>query len=439
MRVLCLYNVNLDAVHTIDGDRLSQLILEEGFRAGPDMPDMPETIGSAEDFLSALLACMDRGIGAELMVECRNAAEFIERSFDWSCRMGGNAGNMANVLGRLGAEVVLNVPSLTPEQASFFHSGVSVPFVKNGDATLVLPAEAAEEGEGLTHFVLQFEEGTRVETAGGAITSPRENRFIATFDPLNTRLFLDPDFDTYCKHHLDDLDGILVSGFHLAPFQSPEGRGYRDVLEEEIEMINRWKRSRPALYVHVELGDFQDAEIMRYLIGNLKVDSLGMNEDELGTIEDIDQGWRGLLEATARLWSRLEVGRVCVHTREFSISISDGHIRPEDEIDALTYGADVAAALVATGEVMKRPKIEGLKVSATGSAAAEDLSEKGTRWGRGAYAICDDQTICLVPSLICEKPKVTVGIGDAMTAAAYYRGVEAMIGYEGSRSTIGSS
>ena len=119
--------------------------------------------------------------------------------------------------------------------------------------------------------------------------------------------------------------------------------------------------------------------------------------------------------------------------------VSDGHIRPEDEIDALTYGADVATALVATGEVMKRPKIEGLKVSAIGSAAADDLSREGTRWGRGAYVTRDDQTICLVPSLICEMPKVTVGIGDAMTAAAYYREVEAMIRYEGSRSTIGSS
>ncbi len=436
MRVLCLYNVNLDAVHTLDGGRLSQLILEEGFRT---RPDMPETIKSAEDFLSALLACMDRGIGAELMVESSDVAEFIERSFDWSCRMGGNAGNMANVLGQLGAEVVVNVPSLTPEQASFFHPGARVPLVKNGKMILVPPAEAAEEREDLTHFVLQFEEGTKVETDRGAIISPRENRFIATFDPLNTRLHLDPGIDTYCKYHLDDLDGILVSGFHLAPFQSPEGRGYRDVLEDKIEMINRWKRSRPVLYVHVELGDFQDAEIMRYLIGNLRVDSLGMNEDELGAIEDIGQGWRGLLKATARLWSRHKVRRVCVHTREFSISVSDGHIRPEDEIDALTYGADVAAALVATGEVMKRPKIEGLKVSAIGSAAADDLSREETRWGRGAYAIHDDQTICLVPSLICERPKVTVGIGDAMTAAAYYREVEAMIRYEESRSTIGSS
>ena len=56
-------------------------------------------------------------------------AKFTSRSFSWERRLGGNAGNMANVLASEGgcAEVVLNAPSLTPRQASFLDPRIRGP------------------------------------------------------------------------------------------------------------------------------------------------------------------------------------------------------------------------------------------------------------------------------------------------------------------------
>ncbi|MHC1630714.1 MAG: ADP-dependent glucokinase/phosphofructokinase [Methanotrichaceae archaeon] len=424
MKIICFYNVNLDAVHNLNGIHLSELIRRQKLKPKPKMPDQ---IRNAEDFFSGLLACMKKGTGAELAVENKKTAEFIEQNFGWIYRMGGNAGNMANVLAVLGAEPVVNVPALTPRQASFFHLNVKIPVIRDSNAILTSPAQAAKEDEDLIHFVLQFEAGTKVKISDDAVIAPRENRFIATFDSLNSELYLDPDFEHYCEDHLGEADGLLVSGFHLLTAQS--SKSHQAIIDRQIEKIKKWIRRKPCLYVHVELGDFENKKTMRYLVQNLKADSIGMNEDELALLERFHPGWKGILDAASRLQANLNVKRVCVHTREYTVSVTNNLIKPENEIEALSYGADVAAVLVATGQIMRKPDTNGLEVSAIGSDAMADFLKdiKGVKWGRGAYAIRDDRIICLVPSLICERPKVTVGIGDAMTTAAYYREVAAMI------------
>ena len=70
----------------------------------------------------------------------------------------------------------------------------------------------------MTHFVFQFVEGESVNTTDGKIIASKNDRLIATFDPLNTRLFSTPDFDAYCHENIHDFDGALVSGFHLVPY-----------------------------------------------------------------------------------------------------------------------------------------------------------------------------------------------------------------------------
>jgi ADP-dependent phosphofructokinase/glucokinase len=211
MRVICGYNVNIDAVHNISGDEISRLI--EDFDLRPKI-GLREKIGSLEDLVSGLLFCMRSGSGAELLIDDPEVAGLIGKTFAWQNRLGGNAGNMANVLAQLGAEPVLNVPALTSRQASFLHSGVRV-----AKSDRLQPAAlAAKEGKDLTHFVFQFSAGEKVATAEEIVVSPQENRFIASFDSLNRRLYTDPDFDSYCREHLDEIKGALIAGFHLVSF-----------------------------------------------------------------------------------------------------------------------------------------------------------------------------------------------------------------------------
>ncbi len=407
MKVICGYNVNIDAVHNISGDEISRLIADFGLR--PKI-ELPEKIASLEDLISGLLFCMKRGSGAELLIDSPEVAGLIGKTFAWQNRLGGNAGNMANVLAQLGAEPVLNVPSLTFRQASFLHPGVRV-----AKSDKLQPAAlAAKEGEDLTHFVFQFPAGEKVATAGETVVSPLENRFIASFDSLNRRLYIDPDFDSYCREHLDEIEGALIAGFHLVSFPCLE-----ESVKERIEQIRSWKEKRPELFLHAEMGSIQSPDMMRCLLESLVVDSIGMNEDEMAVLGGIEPGSRGVMEAARRLRSHLGVSRVCVHTREYVVSAVRGLIGPEEEISAIEQGVGMAATLAATGSIFgERPT---LNVNPAGASAVNDFCRVGARRsGSGAYICQNDEFLCLVPALSVDNPKMTVGLGDSMTATTFF-------------------
>jgi ADP-dependent phosphofructokinase/glucokinase len=407
MRVICGYNVNIDAVHNISGDEISRLISDFDLRPKIGLPDKIESL---LDLISGLLFCMKSGSGAELPIDDPEVAGLIGKTFAWQNRLGGNAGNMANVLAQLGAEPVLNVPALTRRQASFLHPGVRV--AKEG--RLKPAASAAKEGEDLTHFVFQFSAGEKVMTAEETVVSPQENRFIASFDSLNRRLYTDPGFDSYCRKHLDEIEGALVSGFHLVSFPCLE-----ESVEERIEQIRSWKEKRPDLFLHAEMGSIQRPEMMRCLLESLAVDSIGMNEDELAVLGGLKPGSRDILEAVRRLRAHLGISRVCVHTREYVASAVRGLIGPEDEISAIEQGVGKAATLAATGSIFgERPP---LNVNPAGASAVNDFCMQGAqRSGSGAYVCQGDEFLCLVPALNVENPKMTVGLGDSMTATTFF-------------------
>ncbi len=416
MKVLCAYNVNLDAVHTVEGEHLSGLLQASGIALDAKMPG---EISSPSDFFSALVSCMREGTGAELLVNDRRTAEFIERSFGWSYRLGGNAGNMANVLASLGASPILNVPSLTPRLASMLRPGVLVP---SSPEELASPEEAARDEEDPVHFVLQFRGGELVETYLGKFVSPRENRFIATFDSLNSGVYLDPNFRDYALKHIKEAEGALISGLHLVT-----EKNYREALDRVLIQVSKWKGGRPDLYIHAEMGSFQSRKAARYLLDEISADSIGMNEDELALVRDFSPGWRGIHEAALDLRRELGISRVCIHTRDFVISAIRNLLSPEDEVGALTFGAGVAATLVATGEV-KGFVEPGLTLRPAGSDARDAFCRetKAAKLGSGAYLPSGDEISCLVPAFYVRHPKVTVGTGDTMTAATFYREIMAL-------------
>ncbi len=407
MRVICGYNVNIDAVHNISGGEISRLIANFGLKP---KAELPEKIESLEDLVSGILFCMKRGSGAELLIDDPEVAGLIEKTFAWQNRLGGNAGNMANVLAQIGSEPVLSVPSLTVRQASFLHPGIKV--AKND---MLQPALlAAKEGEDLTHFVFQFSAGENVAITKETVVSPFGNRFIASYDSLNRKLYTDPDFDSYCRDHLDDMEGALVAGFHLVNFPCLEKS-----VKERLEQIRSWKKKRPELYVHAEMGSIQKPEMMRCLLESLAVDSIGMNEDELAVLGGLEPGSMGILDASRMLRSHLGISRICVHTREYVVSAVRGPIEPEEEITAIERGVDMAATLAATGSIFgERPS---LNINRAGATEVNDFCWRGARRsGSGAYKRLGDEFLCLVPSLNVENPKTTVGLGDSMTAATFF-------------------
>ena len=168
---------------------------------------------------------------------------------------------------------------------------------------------------------------------------------------------------------------------------------------------------------------------MQYLLPQLPVDSLGLNEDELAMAEGSFSGWSEGLQAAKRLRERLGLYRVAVHTRDYMLSvlskgISKGRMNPEDELLALERGTGAAASLAATGSISAPPPED---LNPVGLAAVNEFCREGaTPLGRGAYADEGDSIALLMPSLLVRNPKFTVGLGDTATAAAFFEEIRAM-------------
>jgi ADP-dependent phosphofructokinase/glucokinase len=409
MNVICAYNINLDAVYNVSGkdvNHFSKVI----------KPKAMEKISSLDDLISMLLFCMQKGSGAEILVDGEDVSKEIRASFPWQYRLGGNAGIMANVLATFGARPILNSPALSPRLADMLHPLVQVPVA----GILKEPLQAATDEE-MVHYVFQFLEGESINTAGGRVVSPKENRLIATFDPLNTKLFSNQDFDSYCRERNHDFDGALVSGFHLVPKSI-----YKAIFKKKIAEVESWNEGHSRIFIHAEMGSFQDPEIMLYLLKQLPVDSVGLNEDELAAAAGgkLSPGWHGTMMAAERLRDDFGFDRVAVHTKDYILSVMKLPIRPKDEVKALIRGADTAASLAASGSIKGPPPSE---VNPQGLKAREEFCNAGAKaYGRGAFLDLDGIVASLVPSLLARMPKFTVGLGDTLTAAAFYEEVLAI-------------
>ena len=237
----------------------------------------------------------------------------------------------------------------------------------------------------MVHFVFQFKKGDEIATGQSRIIAPSDNRFIATYDPVNTRLLSSQHFDSYCLENIRDFDGALLSGFHLAPFKE-----YQEIFPQKIAQIKSWKDKNPQIFIHAEMGSFQSPQIMQsllLLLPQIPVDSLGLNEDELAAAEGLSPGslparWQETMQAAERLRERLGLFRVAVHTRDYILSVMlKGKITAVEELSALQSGADAAAALAATGYVTGEPPEE---VNSVGLEAKEEFCRNGaTASGQG--------------------------------------------------------
>ena len=126
------------------------------------------------------------------------------------------------------------------------------------------------------HFVFDFSEGETFSLYGTKVRVPRENRFIATCDHLNLRLFVNPAFEQYALQHACEIDGVLISGFHLLLENYPDGSTYKTIFDDTLSQLRSWKAINDKLQIHLEFGHFASKEIANSVflkIANLPIAS----------------------------------------------------------------------------------------------------------------------------------------------------------------------
>ncbi|WP_440947402.1 ADP-dependent glucokinase/phosphofructokinase [Methanosarcina sp. T3] len=495
MNILCGYNVNIDSVYRISGAEISELLNTfERTEILEKIENPPGKILSKSDFAAGLVYCMKNGCGAEWLVFKQSVFEFLKnRYFEKSLvRMGGNAGIMANALSELGASrVIPNVAVPSRTQLSLFSKkAVYFPDVslqakeKSGTKSGKNP-DVPFSNQDPIHFVFDFSEGETFSLYGKEIRVPRENRFIATCDQLNFKLFVNPAFGTYALQHACEIDGVLISGFHLLLETYPDDSTYREVLENSFAQLKAWRARNDKFRVHLEFGHFGSKEIANSVF--LKFagisNSIGMNEDELAMLRNLHGiPAEGILrmeagavgEAACELASRHGIGKIFIHTREFFLAVfkpgssggsgicggsgisdesgisNESGISDEprvsgkwDDIDdpallkaaekkleAMSFGLRCAGVYAASGRLEGREFVEKeaskLQESLLGREQLQLFLKAfhGKTFEHGAYALREGYVLCILPTLLSKSPLTTVGLGDTLTAATFLRELE---------------
>jgi ADP-dependent phosphofructokinase/glucokinase len=481
MKILCGYNVNVDSIYRISGVEISELLgnFEMTEILGKiDKP--PGKIFSKSDFMAGLVYCMKNGYGGEWLIFEQAVFEFLKtRYFEKSLlKMGGNAGIMANTLSQLGADKVIpNVAVPSRIQLSLF-SKKSIYFPplllqrKNGSGTE--PAgdmDIVSSNQDAIHFVFDFSEGDTFSLYGTQIRVPRENRFIATYDHLNFRLFVNPAFEKYACEHACEIDGALISGFHLLLETYTDGSSYKRIMGEALCHIRRWKALNYKLRVSLEFGHFTNKEIASSVFLEFAsiCDSIGMNEDELAMLRHFHGVHeKGLLHmeaeavanATFRLASQYGLKKLIIHTREFVLTAFKQNSEPNfksipersvdfqvsrklvdfeglslqkiarQKIETLMFGVSCAGAYANSGRLEGREFVDEEASKLQGSAIGREQLDiflkafKGQAFDKGAYAFKGEYILCMLPTLLSKFPVTTVGLGDTFMAGIFLRELE---------------
>jgi len=431
-QVLCCYNVNIDSVCTVDGAKVAEYLRD---RKIADPSDPIDLIRDMDDLLALLLACMRRGTGGEYQLETpaaiKESSSLVKD--EPVLRLGGNAGIVADVLSKLGAAVVIpNVASLSRKQADLLAGDtIRIPVYRDGGIVLSNPCDAVRDEKDSIHYVFDFKKGEEVALPDRTIRAPCDNRLIATYDPKNIAIHVDPAFEGFSDAHIREMDGVLVAGLHMLQGRYPDGSTYLDRMFRITAQLQGWRSSNPDLLMHFESGDFLDDRIQDYVIASISgiVDSIGMNEQEfLG--DDADVSGKDIIEKSVETIDELGMSRLCIHSRDFIVStFNPAYIDPASEIDALTAGAAASAVRAERGYVDKDilpGAVLGIAPNDAGVRECSMVQEyfDGKKIGDGVYLKLGGYSVCIVPSLWCEHPVTTVGLGDTMTAAVFLRELE---------------
>lgn len=440
MKILCAYNANIDALYSISGTEVSAMFASMNTaEIIQKLKNPPGIINSNSDFLSGLILCMKEGIGAEWLINEPKVFKYLKDHFSHrsKLRIGGNMGIMANVLSEMGADLVVpNVVKPTEKLLSFFSKKAIL--IPGHDSK---SQENSDEEENI-HFVFDFKKGEKVELEDFGFTVPRENRFIATYDLLNMSLSLSPHFENYVIQHAGEMDGLLISGFHMMLEKYPDGSTYLSKLKQAIKQIQKWGSMNEEMSIHVEFGHFTKKYIALEVFSMIAplVDSIGMNEDELtmlmplheiSTSKILQMDIFSIIEASMRSLLTSGLKKMIVHTREYILSISkQPDLKPEEQLKAMGFGVACAGIFASTGKLYERNKLElissTLKESEFGKAQMQRFIETAATisFERGVAGIYNGYQICIMPTLLSDNPVSTVGLGDTVTASIFLRELE---------------
>lgn len=432
--VATAFNTNIDAVLKISGKKLAELVKQSGMN-WQELNDIESAqLKKPKDVLKGVFRCFSKGIAEEWLVEDIQVYEWLVNNIGYDrLQLGGQGGIVANVMAVCGVqEVYVHCNSLPKQQAEqFLKLDNLLSFNEKGE---VLPAYQIDRKDDvpLIHWIIEFDRSDVFELGEYRVSCPKSNRFIATYDPLNSRLVMDENFVDYLNNH--PTKAIILSGYHALT----AAKNGVALVEGSLPVIKRWQND--GALIHLEVASTQDKEVRRAIVGKIAAlaDSIGLNEREtIDVLEVIDEEEQAalceadpsgvnLFEGILRIKQKVGCKRLQMHMYGLYITLQDKDfvITPERNREGMCLAAMIAAGKAGTGSINEAGNLlwaKGQNACDCGlrelAAIAGYIGDAGLlSTGIGRYRNLD---VIAIPTILIEKPLTLVGMGDTISSVSF--------------------
>ena len=420
----------------------------------PKPRDVKE-IRTLTDFVDSFASWFQKGAAAERFVTSNKLFEEIIASADSAegkvlYRTGGNAALMATNLAGLSCKCDVLLGGIVGKQLNILLQ-----------SNIKTVGQRGVQNDPI-HLILEYPKGA----TWNGITAPRANRFIVVRDEYNSKL---KAFEPMLKYILkaqkknNYFDAFIASGLNQL-----EGLNSEERMDRVMEIKNSLRMLHSRTPIHLELASMADRKFLKEMAEALLSisDSFGLNEEELAMLYEVLGGkYATLLDGKVvskhplRVFTReqltgkvpspravsLALAYIMDHIDVLSVSsfgnrrLTRGHFHSlgfhiivsrlgarrqawSPMLDSAVAQGSVTATLKACGfpnDAIFRDRVTKRDIElispltftvSDGSNINLSLEKPVGIWDEGQYRFY------FAPVLICHKPKVTVGLGDAISS-----------------------
>lgn len=426
-----VFNTNIDAVLKISGQKLAGLARENGLSGGDLSRTERFQLLTPQDVIKGIFRCFTRGIAEEWLAEDAAVYHWMAKNLGYDrLQLGGQAGIVANALAVCGLEQVLvHCSSLPAQQAQQFLPIENLrSFDEKGQLRQASEIDRRDDLP-LIHWIIEFDRGDKLEYDGLKVICPKSNRFIATYDPLNSRLIMDENYLDYVGKNPPEL--MVLSGYHAL---TAEKSGI-ELAEGSIPVIESWQNN--GSLVHLEVASTQDREVRKVIVEKIasRADSIGLNEREtldvlqvigeerLAETCEANPSGVNLLKAIIQIKKKVGCRRLQLHMFGLYITLQDKDfpLTPEQNRRGMCLAATAAAGKAGTGSLNEAKNLLWAHGREVCDCGLEELRQIAVYTGEkslydSGIGMYEGFDVIAIPTILVEKPLTLVGMGDTISS-----------------------
>ena len=437
--VACAFNTNIDAIYKISGKELTSLIKENNICINNIDNSSISDVNTPKEIIKGMAKCFIKGIAEEWIIEDIEIYNWLDKNIGYTkLQMGGQAGIIANALALFGIkDVVAHTNSLPKLQAEQFLDLDNLLSFDEEGTLKKANSISRKQDLPLIHWIIEFDKGDKIEIDNTVYECPKSNRFIATYDPMNMNLVMNNSFISYVQK--TPIEYLILSGFNPL-LESNNGL---ELINNAVKIIENWKTQNPEMIIHLEIASTQDKVIRKAIVEKIAPisHSIGLNEREtidvlnvisenkLATEIENNTNACNLFKAIEIIMKKVKPQRIQLHMFGLYLTIQSNKFKHSNEnnLKGMMCASVVSSSKALNGELSKpedTTKAYGMEVSEIGLRELDELSKMLNKPELLETGMCeyDGFSISAIPTILIDKPKTLVGMGDTISSVSLLAG-----------------